>query len=141
MAQDAIRRFTRVATFPWRRTRRAVDRWQQGHVYVLWARDEASVGRRTRAAELFDRAQQVYLAAMRAAVARADYPEALALSTHLERHFPVTALMRRERGAWLLRLARFSEARDELRLAHDALPDDARVAELLREAQNGAKGK
>ena len=108
---------------------------QQGHVYVLWARYEAAVARPTVAAMLFNRAQQVYLAAIRAAVAQQDYPEALALSTHLEHHFTLTPVMRRERGAWLLRLGRRPEALTELQLARAALPDDARVKLLLEEAQ------
>lgn len=108
---------------------------QQGHVYVLWARYEATVSRPAEAARLFNRAQQVYLAAILAAVERQDYAEALALSTHLEHHFTLTPVMRRERGGWLLRLGRRSEARVELQAARAGLPDDARVKLLLEEAQ------
>lgn len=108
---------------------------QQGHVYVLWARYEAAADHPAAAVKLFNRAQQVYFGAIRAAVARQDYPEALALSTHLEHHFTLTPVMRRERGAWLLRLERRPEALAELRLARTALPDDARTKSLLKEAQ------
>lgn len=103
---------------------------QQGHVYVLWGRFEATEGQRERAAELFNTAQSVYLAAIKAAVARNDYSEALALSTHLEHFFTLTPVMRRERGAWLLRLGRTAEARRELDAAAPDLPGDARLAEL-----------
>ncbi len=108
---------------------------QQGHVYVLWARYEATAERPATAAMLFNRAQQVYLAAIRAAVARQDYSEALALSTHLEHQFTLTPVMHRERGAWLLRLGRQPEALIELQVARAALPDDARVKLLIEEAQ------
>lgn len=33
MALNAIHRCARLATWPWRRTRRALDRWERGHVY------------------------------------------------------------------------------------------------------------
>jgi hypothetical protein len=108
---------------------------QQGHVYVLWGRSEAVAAHPVVAAELFNRAQQVYLAAIRAAVAEQDYAEALALSTHLEHNFILTPVMRRERGAWLFRLGRPREALVELRLAQQALPDDQRVRALIEEAQ------
>jgi hypothetical protein len=108
---------------------------QQGHVYVMWASYEAAAARPERAAKLFNLAQQVYLSAIRAAVAQANYPEALALATHLEHHFTLTPVMHRERGAWLLRLARLPEALAELRSARQAMPDDPRIKSLLEEAE------
>lgn len=108
---------------------------QQGHVYVLWGRYEASAGHPAGAAERFNRAQEVYLAAIRAAVARLDYAEALSLSTHLGHYFTLTPVMHRERGAWLLRLNRRPEARGELLAAAASMPDDARVRQLLQEVQ------
>ena len=108
---------------------------QQGHVYILWARYEAAADHPVAAVKLFNRAQQVYFTAIQTAVARQEYSEALALSTHLEHHFTLTPIMRRERGAWLLRLERRPEALVELQLARTALPDDARIKSLLEEAQ------
>jgi hypothetical protein len=108
---------------------------QQGHVYVLWGRYEASAGHPAEAAGRFNQAQEVYLAAIRAAVARLDYAEALALSTHLGHYFTLTPVLHRERGAWLLRLNRRPEARVELLAAAASLPDDARVRQLLQEVQ------
>ena len=107
---------------------------QQGHIYYLWGSAEVVAARPARAAALFDRAQQVYLAAIRAAVGRADYAEALSLSTHLERNFALTPVMHRERGAWLLRLGRRPEALAELQIARAALPEDARTRALQAEA-------
>lgn len=107
---------------------------QQGHVYYLWGSAEVVGAHPARAAVLLARAQQVYLAAIRAAVGRADYAEALSLSTHLERNFALTPVMHRERGAWLLRLGRRPEALAELQVARAALPGDARTQALLAEA-------
>lgn len=108
---------------------------QQGHIYYLWGSAEVVAGHPDRAAELFNRAQQVYLNAIKAAVAREDFHEALALSTHLEHNFALVPVMRRERGAWLLRLGRKPEARKELQRAQPGLPGDARLAALMEEAQ------
>ena len=68
-------------------------------------------------------------------MARADYSEALALSTHLEHHFTLTPVMHRERGAWLWRLGRRPEALAELQAAQAAMPADERVRVLLEEVQ------
>ncbi len=108
---------------------------QQGHIYVLWGNYEATAGRRERAVELFNAALASYQAAIKAAVARADYTEALSLSTHVGHFFTLTPVMRRERGAWLLRLGRKTEAQGELRAVAPDLPGDARLAELLAEAE------
>lgn len=108
---------------------------QQGHIYVLWGRYEATLGHRERAAELFNAAQGVYFSAIKGAVARANYGEALALSTHLAHFFTLTPVMRRERGAWLLQLGRKEEARAELRAVAPELAGDARLAELLANAE------
>ncbi|MBL9208895.1 MAG: hypothetical protein JNL92_00405 [Opitutaceae bacterium] len=110
------------------------DPRQQAHVYALWASHEGGEGRADRARELFGRANDVFLAAMRNAVARGDYEEALQLSADFTRYFSLTPSLRRERGAWLLRLGKFAAARTELQAAQAAAPDDPRVAELLRAA-------
>lgn len=108
---------------------------QQGHIYVLWGRYEATQGHRERAAELFNAAQGVYFSAIKGAVAQANYGEALALSTHLAHFFTLTPVMRRERGAWLVQLGRKAEARAELRAVAPELPGDARVTQLLAAAE------
>lgn len=112
---------------------------QQGHVYILWGNHEASEGHTARATELFNRAQQVYLAAIRAAIARGDYPDALSLVTHLERYFPLTPVMLREKGTWLLRTGREAEAIEQLKRAQQALPDDPRTQSLLKQAEDAAR--
>lgn len=112
---------------------------QAGYVYFLWGRDAAIAGQPERAAELFARAQEVYVAAIKVAVGRADYDEALRLAGHLEGRFGLTPVMRREKGAWLLRVGRRDEARHELREAQRELPDDARVRQLIDEAQGPTK--
>lgn len=108
---------------------------QQGHIYVLWGRFEATEGQRQRAAELFNAAQGIYLAAIKDAVAQENYREALSLSTHLAHFFTLTPVMRRERGAWLLRLGRRAEALEELQAVTPDLPGDGRLAELLATAE------
>lgn len=108
---------------------------QQGHVYVLWGSYEMTAGRPERAAALFNSAQAAYLAAIKAAVVQLNYREALSLSTHLDHFFTLSPVMHRERGAWLLRLGRKSEARVELNAACPGLPDDPRLASLLEEAK------
>ncbi len=107
---------------------------QQGHVYVIWGRFEATRGNPARAAELFNRAQALYLANIRSALQKGDYAEALAFLSHQEHHFGLTPVLRREKGAWLLALGRVREARFELQQAQAALPTDARVGQLLQEA-------
>ncbi len=129
--QDNSALFTHMEQHP----RFADNPRQQGHIYYLWGSAEVVAGQPARAAEHFNRAQQVYLEAIKAAVGREDYPEALALSTHLEHNFALAPVMRRERGAWLLRLGRKPEALGELRRAEPGLPGDPRLAALLAEAQ------
>lgn len=107
---------------------------QQGHVYVIWGRFEATRGNPARAAELFNRAQALYLANIRSALQRHDYAEALSFLSHQERHFGLTPVLRREKGAWLLALGRMREARLELQQAQAELPTDLRVRQLLQEA-------
>ena len=108
---------------------------QQGHIYILWARFEATRHRPARAAELFNRAQDIYLRQIQLALQRADYAEALSYLSHEEHHFGLTPVLRREQGAWLLALGRVDEARAALRQAQAALPDDARVRQLLEQAE------
>lgn len=128
--QDNAALFTHMERHP----RFAGNPRQQGHVYYLWGSAEVVAGHPARAAELFNRAQQIYLEAIKGAVGREDYTEALALSTHLEHNFSLTSVMRRERGAWLLRLGRKPEALGELERARLELPDDPRLAALREEA-------
>ncbi len=111
---------------------------QQAHVYFLWAAHEGERGEEKRAQELFARAHAVFLDAMRAAVAKGDYREALGLSMDYTRYFRVTPELLRERGAWLLRLENRAAARVELEAARNLAPGDARIAELLREAAEGS---
>ena len=113
----------------------ANDPRQQSHVYFLWGLSEAATNQPAHAAELFNRAQQVYLGAIHKAVARGYYVEALSLSAQLAHNFALTPIMRRERGAWLLRLDRPAEALVELQFALQAMPDDPRLKTLLMEAQ------
>lgn len=108
---------------------------QQAHVYILWARFEATRERPARAADLFNRAQDIYLRRIRSALQRADYAEALSFLSHQERHFGLTPVLQREKGAWLLALGRVAEACDALRRAREGLPGDARLGQLLREAE------
>jgi predicted Zn-dependent protease len=108
---------------------------QQGHIYVLWANHEAANERPESATQLLDRAQQVYVAAMQRAVAAGDYAEALALLSHVERHFGLTPVLRREKGAWLLRETRVAEARSELQMAATTLSNDERLRALLAEVE------
>lgn len=108
---------------------------QQGHVYVLWGRHLAARQSAERAAEMFNRAQQIYLEAITVAVGRQDYREAFSLSTHIEHHFGLTPVMHRERGVWLFRLGRRAEALRELQLARVTMPDDARVNFYIQEAR------
>jgi len=113
---------------------------QQGHVYVIWGRYEATRGDLARAADRFNRAQAVYLEGIRAALQREDFAEALSLLSHQERHFGLTPVLRREKGAWLLALGRSEEARAELRRAQAEVPDDPRVRHLLAAAGEGEAG-
>jgi hypothetical protein len=108
---------------------------QQGHIYILWANHEAANGRPESATQLLERAQRVYVAAMQRAVAAGDYAEALALLSHVERHIGLTPTLRREKGAWLLREHRITEAKQELQAAAGLLSDDERVRALLAEAE------
>jgi hypothetical protein len=113
----------------------ADDPLQQAHVYVMWANDELASGRQGRAVELFDRAEHVYLSEIAVSVGRQDYRAALGLMANLEHFFPLTPPMRREKGAWLLRLGRTPEAIRELQAAQQAMPGDARTKSLLEEAE------
>lgn len=110
---------------------------QQAHVYFLWGVHEREHAGEPRAQELFDRAHGVFVEAMRQAVAKGDYREALSLSMDYTRYFRITPEILRERGAWLLRLGNKEAARTELEAARRLAPGDVRVAELLREAENG----
>jgi hypothetical protein len=129
--QDSPALFTHMERHP----RFADNPRQQGHIYILWANYELSAGRPAAAIGLFNSAQLVYLAAIRAAVSRMDYTEALSLSIQLEHSFTLTPVMHRERGAWLLQLARVPEALAELTAARQATPEDPRVNALLKTAE------
>lgn len=112
---------------------------QAGHVYVLWGSYEATEQQPETATQLFTRAQQIYLDAIKAALAGANFSEALSILSHIEHHFGLTPELRREKGAWLLHSERPQEAIRELRAAADAMPDDLRTKTLLAEA-NGRSG-
>jgi len=107
----------------------------QGNVYFKWSAHEAASIHRATAVRLFNEAQQVFFQAIRAAVARGDYAEALALSVQLDYYAPLSPILHRERGAWLLRLGRPADALAELQLARPGLKDDPRLESLLGEAQ------
>ncbi len=107
---------------------------QEGHIYVMWAACEAENGRPEQAVQLLNQAQAVYVAAMHRAIGAGAYGEALSLLTHVERHLGLTPVLRREKGAWLLREKRPVEAMRELQAAAAALPDDERLRVLMAEA-------
>ncbi|MFI5357618.1 MAG: hypothetical protein ACHQ4G_09805 [Opitutales bacterium] len=111
---------------------------QQGLVYILWGRYLVVRHDPARAAEMLNRAQHVYLQAISDALAHEDYPEALGLLSHEEHYFGLTPILRREKGAWLLRLHRPLDALRELRRADAALPGDPRTQTLLQQATNAA---
>ncbi len=111
---------------------------QQGLVYVLWSQYLRESNSPARAAEMLNRAQAVYVGAIKAALARGDYPEALSLLSHEEHFIGLTPILRREKGSWLLKVGRPQEALAELQRASAVMPNDARTRELLHEAEAAA---
>jgi hypothetical protein len=109
---------------------------QQSHVYLLWAGHEASHGRTARAVELSRRAEAACLTAIHRAIARNEYDDALELVANLERHFTLAPALRREKGAWLLRVGRATEALEQLKMAQQFLPDDPRTRSLLQQVES-----
>ena len=109
---------------------------QEGHIYVMWGYYEVTAARPARAAILLNKAQRVYISAMAAAVSRQDYSEALSLLTHFEHYFPLSPIMRREKGAWLIQISHYPEALFELRQAQQKMPEDARTNSLIKEAEH-----
>lgn len=113
---------------------------QEAHIYVMWAGYEAARGRAGPAADRLNQAQAVYVAAMQRAIGAGNYREALSLLTHVERHLGLTPVLRREKGAWLLRENRPEEALRELQVLATALSDDERLRTLTAEAKALTRG-
>ena len=53
------------------------------------------------------------------------------MMNQIQRHFPTTAEMHREKGAWLMGLGRNQEAKFELRNALMMDPNDVRTRDLM----------
>ena len=108
---------------------------QEGYIYFLWGRHAAISAQPVRATRFFSQSQRVYRAAVEAAIKQGDYEGALKTLSHLEGRFGLTPELRREKGAWLLRVSRPEEALRELRAAGESLRDDARARALIDEAE------
>lgn len=108
---------------------------QAGYIYFLWGRHAAISAQPVRATRFFSQSQHVYRAAVEVAIKQGDYERALRTLSHLEGRFGLAPDLRREKGAWLLRLSRPEEALRELRAARAGLRDDARVRALIDEAE------
>ena len=113
---------------------------QQAHIYTLWYAALARKGLHEEASEKLERANGVYLSAMRGAVALGDYKRAVGLADCMEANLGLSTPIRRERGGWLLRLGRKAEATEDLRRVLRDVPDDARAAGFLAEATGGGTG-
>lgn len=107
---------------------------QQAHLHILWARAEAEAGHMARASELRDRARELYMDAVNAAVCAGRPGAALEVAANIEAYFGPSGTLHREKGNWLLQLGRREEALRELRLAERELPGDARTQALLHAA-------
>ncbi|MFA6204500.1 MAG: hypothetical protein WC710_15080 [Gallionella sp.] len=104
---------------------------QAAHIYKLWSLQLMVEKRPDEANKKMARANEVYLSAMSRALREGNYGNAVGLSYYMEANLRITPVMRRERGAWLLRLGRLIEARRDLETAMAALPGDVRTEELL----------
>ncbi|MDB4474710.1 hypothetical protein N9023_06845 [Opitutaceae bacterium] len=109
---------------------------QSGHILMMWANYEAGELNVTRVNELRAQAFEIYRSGIKRALKMDDYAAALILMNQIQRHFPTTAEMRREKGAWLMGLGRDSEARLELEAALVMDPDVSRTVELLALLKN-----
>ena len=104
---------------------------QAAHIYKLWGNYHASANRPVDAASKLVRAREVYVAAIKNALGDGNYSGAVALAYRMEANLSISPAMRRERGAWLLKLGRLQEARRDLQAAQAAMPEDVRTRELL----------
>ena len=104
---------------------------QDGHILMMWSFYEAEVLNVPRVNELRARAFQTYRAEIRKALRIDDYSSALIMMNQIQRHFPTTAEMHREKGAWLIGLGRNQEAKFELRNALMMDPNDVRTRDLM----------
>lgn len=107
---------------------------QQAHVYTLWYIELTRAGRLKEAGEKLERANDIYLSAMRLAVSVRDYERAVWLADFMEVNLGLSPSVRRERGGWLLKLGRRVEALDDLRRVLKDSPGDERAAGMLAEA-------
>lgn len=107
---------------------------QQAHVYKLWGAHLGAQGRVDEAAGQFTKANGVYVAAMKRALRDADYEQAVHLSRLMEVNLGLPLAVRRERGAWLIKLGNLREALSDLRQVVHEQPDDTRARELLIQA-------
>lgn len=104
---------------------------QGGHILMLWSNYEAGLLNVSRVNELREQALETYRGGIQQALKTDDFVTALILMNQIQHHFPTTAEMRREKGAWLIGLGRNSEAQFELEEARLMEPDDPRTRELL----------
>lgn len=104
---------------------------QGGHILMMWSNYEAGLLNVTRVNELRAQAFGVYRSGIQQALKTDDFGAAVILMNQIQRHFPTTAEMRREKGAWLMGLGRDSEALLELEAALVMDPADSRTSELL----------
>ena len=103
---------------------------QQAQVYILRANAEGEAGHPDRAAAHFNRARQICLSAIQRALIRYDYQEAISLLGQVERFFPLSPELRRERASWQLQAGRPDLALPELTALEPLLPADPRRREL-----------
>ncbi|HYD84093.1 MAG TPA: hypothetical protein VEA63_08560, partial [Opitutus sp.] len=106
----------------------------QAHLYLLWARHAARENLARGTTLRLNQAQRAYLSAIVGALQGGDFPRAVRLADRLEADLGLTAVMRRERAGWLLKLGRTNEALSELAKVIEATPNDLRTRELLEEA-------
>ncbi len=106
---------------------------QAAHIYKLWSYYYAAANRPSDAASKLTRAGEFYVAAMKQALGGGNYAGAVKLAFSMEANLGVSPLVRRERGAWLIKLGRKQEARSDLQTALADMPEDVRTRELLRD--------
>lgn len=104
---------------------------QQAHIYRLWARHALSGGRVAEARWRLAQAFAVYREGIGGALRRGDFARAIALSRSMETNLRITPVQRRERAYWLMQTGRWEEARRDLAVVAEELPEDARTQELL----------
>jgi hypothetical protein len=104
---------------------------QAAHIYKLWGYYHASANRPVEAAAKLIRAHELYVAAIKNELGDGNYSGAVALAYRMEANLGIAPVMRRERGAWLIKLGRLHEARRDLQAAQADMPEDVRTRELL----------